>query len=78
VYACAAWPEPLGSLRCAALDDIWQSPVRMAIRERITGIPAGCRGCCDYSLCLGGCRGLGEFLNHGNGGRDLMCREPRQ
>jgi GeoRSP system SPASM domain protein len=77
VYACAAWPEPLGSLRCATLDDIWRSPVRMAIRARIAQVPAGCLGCRDYPLCLGGCRGLGELLNQSGGGRDLMCREPR-
>lgn len=77
VYACAAWPEPLGSLRDRSLDDIWQSPVRIAIRERIARIPAGCLGCRDYPLCLGGCRGLGELLNQTGDGRDLMCREPR-
>lgn len=78
VYACAAWPERLGSLRDASLEAIWQSPVRLAVRERIARVPAGCFGCRDYNLCLGGCRGLAEFLNQAENGRDLMCREPRQ
>jgi len=78
VYACAAWPEILGSLCSADLDQIWQSPVRFAVRERIDRVPAGCDDCRDYPLCLGGCRGLGEFLNQTAGGRDLMCREPRE
>jgi GeoRSP system SPASM domain protein len=78
VYACAAWPEPLGSLRDASLEDIWQSSARMAVRARVTRVPAGCSGCRDYSLCLGGCRGVGELLNQAGGGRDLMCRGPRQ
>lgn len=77
VYACAAWPELLGSLCRDYLDQIWQSPLRFAVRERIAAVPAGCDGCRDYSLCLGGCRGLGEILNQTAGGRDLMCREPR-
>lgn len=78
VYACAAWPEPLGSLLGSSFDDIWRSPARMAIRERIALVPAGCLGCRDYPLCLGGCRGLGELLNQADGGRDLMCRGPRR
>jgi len=78
VYACAAWPERLGSLLDATLEEIWRSPGRLAIRERIDRIPDGCLGCRDYALCLGGCRGLGERLNKGCGGRDLMCRELRR
>ena len=78
VHACAAWPERLGSLLDAALDEIWSSPGRLALRERIARTPDGCLGCRDYALCLGGCRGLGELLNDGCGGRDLMCREPRR
>jgi GeoRSP system SPASM domain protein len=78
VYACAAWPERFGSLRGDSLDDIWQSPRRLALLERIAQVPVGCCRCRDYALCLGGCRGLGEVLNQGCGGRDLMCREPRQ
>jgi GeoRSP system SPASM domain protein len=77
VYACAAWPEALGSLRDATLDEIWQSPRRLAVRARIDQVPAGCLGCRDYPLCLGGCRGLGEILGQADGGRDLMCRAPR-
>jgi GeoRSP system SPASM domain protein len=77
VYACAAWPEVLGSLRDADLDAIWQSSRRFAVRARIEQLPAGCLGCRDYPLCLGGCRGLGEFLGQDGGGRDLMCRGPR-
>ena len=78
VYACAAWPEALGSLRDASLDDIWHSPKRLAIRGKIAETPAGCLGCRDYALCLGGCRGLGETLNREGGGRDPMCRAPRR
>ena len=77
VYACAAWPEALGSLRRATLDEIWQSPRRMAVRKRIGQVPAGCHDCRDYLACLGGCRGLGEVLGQAAGGRDLMCRAPR-
>lgn len=78
VYACAAWPEPLGSLHTASLDEIWQSPRRLAVRERISATPPGCLGCRDYPLCFGGCRGLGELFNCSGGGRDPMCREPRR
>jgi GeoRSP system SPASM domain protein len=77
VYACAAWPEPLGSLPGASLEEIWQAPRRLAVRRRITQVPPGCHGCRDYPLCLGGCRGLGEVLGGDGGGRDLMCRGPR-
>lgn len=77
VYACAAWPEPFGSLLSASLEELWQSPARLAVRERVGQVPAGCLGCRDYALCLGGCRGLGERLNHSGGGRDPMCRAPR-
>lgn len=77
VYACAAWPEQLGSLRSTPLDEIWQSPVRFAVRERIDRLPVGCTGCREAALCLGGCRGLGEHLGRDGGGRDLMCRTPR-
>lgn len=78
VYACAAWPEALGSLRSAPLDEIWQSPVRFAVRERILSLPVGCDGCREASLCFGGCRGLGELFGQADGGRDLMCRGPRR
>jgi GeoRSP system SPASM domain protein len=77
VYACAAWPEPLGTLCSAPLEQIWQSPRRFAVRERIGQVPSGCGGCRDYPACWGGCRGLGERLNPTGGGRDLMCRGPR-
>jgi GeoRSP system SPASM domain protein len=77
VYACAAWPEPLGSLRRQPLEEIWQSAARHKVRERVATTPSGCFGCRDYALCLGGCRGLGTNLNPDGGGRDLMCRAPR-
>lgn len=78
VYACAAWPEPLGSLSSLDLETIWQAPQRFAVRERIEQTPVGCLGCRDYPLCLGGCRGLSTLLGQNGAGRDLMCREPRQ
>ncbi len=78
VYACEAWPQALGSLRDTSLEEIWRSPERLVIRRKIAGTPAGCLGCRDYALCLGGCRGLGESLNREAGGRDLMCRAPRR
>jgi GeoRSP system SPASM domain protein len=77
VYACAAWPVPLGSLRRDPLEQIWQSPQRFAVRDRVGQVPAGCLGCRDYPVCLGGCRGLGELINGVGGGRDLMCCGPR-
>ena len=77
VYACAAWPAPLGSLRSEPLEQIWQSPRRFAVRDRVGPVPAGCLGCRDYPVCLGGCRGLGELINGVGGGRDLMCCGPR-
>lgn len=78
VYACAAWPELLGSLCSDTLEMIWQSPRRLAVCEQIAQTPAGCHACRDYALCLGGCRGLGELLNQSCGNRDPMCREPRR
>jgi GeoRSP system SPASM domain protein len=78
VYACAAWPLVLGSLHSLDLETIWQSPQRFVVRERIDRTPAGCLGCRDYPLCLGGCRGLNTLLGQAGAGRDLMCREPRQ
>ncbi len=78
VYACAAWPVVLGSLHSLDLETIWQTPQRFVVREQIDQTPAGCFGCRDYSLCLGGCRGLGTLLGQAGAGRDLMCREPRQ
>lgn len=78
VYACEAWPQALGSLCDTSLEDIWNSPGRLALREKVATTPAGCLGCRDYALCLGGCRGLGESLNREGEGRDLMCRAPRR
>ncbi|TLM67232.1 MAG: SPASM domain-containing protein [Deltaproteobacteria bacterium] len=78
VYACAAWPEPFGSLATTDLDVIWQSPRRLAVRARVAETPSGCLGCRDYAVCFGGCRGLGELLNSAGGGRDPMCRAPRR
>lgn len=77
VFACAAWPEALGSLRHEPFEQIWQSPRRLALRASIAQVPDGCRGCRDLAVCLGGCRGLGTLLNSAGGGRDLMCRGPR-
>ncbi|BCR05338.1 GeoRSP system SPASM domain protein [Desulfuromonas versatilis] len=74
---CSSWPEKLGSLHQHSLEELWSSPKRLQIRQEIAEVPQGCRGCRDYPLCLGGCRGLARFFNREAGYRDLMCREPR-
>lgn len=78
LYPCAAWPVPLGTLPDSTIEDLWQVPQRFAVRAAVADVPAGCAGCRDYPLCLGGCRGLGELLNVADGCRDPMCHEPRR
>lgn len=78
VHPCSSWPESLGSLHDRSLAEIWDSPARRRVREEIAAAPAGCAGCRDYPLCLGGCRGLGRVVKRGEGGRDPLCPEIRE
>lgn len=78
LYPCSSWPEELGSLQEYPLEAIWDSPHRRRIRQEIAAPPAGCCGCRDYRLCLGGCRGLGRLLDETGAGRDPLCRGPRR
>lgn len=77
VYPCTSWPEALGSLLETSFAELWQQPQRLDILRRIAEVPSGCRGCHDYALCFGGCRGLSETLHRPNEGRDLLCPERR-
>lgn len=77
VHPCAAWPEPLGRLPDQTLEDLWAGAARLAVRQRIASLPAGCLGCTAAATCLGGCRGLAHHLNRAQGERDLMCPGPR-
>ncbi len=77
LYPCSSWPEKLGSLLEHSLDELWQSPARLRIRQEIASSPAGCSGCRDYPICFGGCRGLARTFNRKAGGRDPLCRGPR-
>lgn len=77
LFPCSSWPERLGSLQRYSLLELWQSYRRLRIREEIAATPAGCSGCPDLPLCLGGCRGLGRLLNRAGGCRDPLCRSPR-
>ncbi len=78
LYPCSSWPVKLGSLLDQDLEDLWQTEERFAVRRQIAAIPVGCEGCRDYSLCMGGCRGLGRTLNQPGGGRDPLCPGPRR
>ena len=77
VHPCAAWPKALGKLPDQSLEDIWSGSERMAVREQISQVADGCRGCSDLDICFGGCRGLAFHLNKSGKGRDLMCYGPR-
>ena len=77
LHPCSSWPQVLGSLAGQSIEDLWASSLRQQIRAEIAACPRGCRGCGDYPLCFGGCRGLARSLNASAGGRDLLCRGPR-
>jgi GeoRSP system SPASM domain protein len=77
VHPCAAWPQPLGKLPDQSLEEIWAGRERLAVRESIAKVAAGCLGCRDLNICFGGCRGLAFRLNRSGGERDLMCSSPR-
>nr|NIS43769.1 SPASM domain-containing protein [Desulfuromonadales bacterium] len=77
VWPCSSWPQSLGSLLEADLEEIWSGPQRMGVRREIAAEPVGCRSCRDYALCLGACRGLGRSLNQVGGERDPACPGPR-
>jgi radical SAM protein with 4Fe4S-binding SPASM domain len=77
LHPCSSWPSPLGSLVGSSLAELWQSPLRMAIRAEIAATPAGCAGCRDYPLCFGGCRGLSRTLRGNPDGRDPLCSGTR-
>lgn len=78
LYPCASWPQPLGSLVTSTLEELWATPARLALRDEVAAIPPGCRGCCDYSSCFGGCRGLSRTVAPAASGRDLLCVAPRR
>lgn len=77
LYPCSSWPQRLGSLLRQPLEEIWLSAKRFQVREAITAVPTGCGACRDYSLCLGGCRGLSLAFCGDCGGRDPLCSGPR-
>ena len=77
VHPCAAWPLALGNLPDQSLEEIWSGRERLALRQQIARVPAGCHGCRDHAICFGGCRGLAVHLNSSEGERDLMCPGPR-
>lgn len=77
LYPCSSWPDLLGSLLQQSLEEIWQSPKRFRVRDEIAAVPSGCSACRDYSLCLGGCRGLSRAFCVDGGGRDPLCPGPR-
>lgn len=77
VLPCSSWPEPIGDLLCDELEVIWAAAPRQRVRRNIASQPDDCRGCRDYALCLGACRGLGRALNEEAGGRDPGCGAPR-
>lgn len=77
LHPCSSWHEPLGSLLDAALEDLWQTPARFAVRAAIAAVPPGCAGCSDYLNCFGGCRGLTRAAAESDAGRDLLCSGPR-
>jgi GeoRSP system SPASM domain protein len=76
VHPCVSWPQPLGSLLDNSFYDIWQAAPRQAVRSEIASVPAGCKGCRDYAICFGGCRGLTR-LDESLNGRDPMCEGVR-
>lgn len=76
LFPCTSWPERLGSLLQESLGDLWASPQRLALRDRIGKTPEGCLGCRDLPVCFGGCRGL-SASGFGREGRDPGCSGPR-
>ncbi len=77
LYPCSSWPLRLGSLLESGLYALWQSSLRLRVRQDIEHLPESCRGCRDLPLCFGGCRGIAETFKMESQGRDLMCRGPR-
>lgn len=73
LHPCSSWPQPLGSLLESSLEQLWASPQRLKVRAEIAATPAGCEGCCDLPLCLGGCRGLARHFADRFQGRDPLC-----
>jgi len=76
VHPCVTWPQALGDLKMQSFAAIWNGAARHEVRNAIDETPEGCRGCRDYGVCFGGCRGLSRFLLTPDG-RDPMCRSRR-
>lgn len=76
LYPCSSWPRRIGSLAESSLEELWNSPRRLEIRAAVAAVPEGCRGCRDFPLCFGACRGLGEVFAPG-APRDPACSGPR-
>lgn len=77
VWPCSSWPQVLGNLLQQDLESIWESSVRLQVRTEVAAEPDDCGGCCDYSICYGGCRGLARSYRSDGGKRDLLCAGPR-
>lgn len=62
VYPCESLLVPLGALPGDTISDIWASPERMTISDRISEPPPDCFDCGELQGCFGGCRGLSHHI----------------
>ena len=54
VLPCQSYYRPVGNILNDRWDEIWNSPLFLAIRNR-TGLPEDCEACPDLDTCGGGC-----------------------
>ncbi|WP_020676116.1 SPASM domain-containing protein [Geopsychrobacter electrodiphilus] len=77
LWPCSSWPQALGSLLQQDLMVLWDSPLRFQVRAEVDAEPSDCKGCRDYTICFGGCRGLARSCRKNGDRRDLLCIGPR-
>lgn len=78
LWPCSSWPVRLGSLLSADVETLWNGKERFRVRDAADQAPPDCKGCSDYQICFGGCRGLALRYRQGDAKRDLLCSGPRK
>jgi radical SAM protein with 4Fe4S-binding SPASM domain len=73
VYPCETLLVPLGTLTGENISEIWDSPGRKAISEKIQEFPPDCVECGELKGCFGGCRGLAHHIRGGLDFPDPQC-----
>lgn len=73
VYPCETLLVPLGTLPGEDISEIWDSPRRKSISEKISEFPPDCVECGELKGCFGGCRGLAHHIRGNLDFPDPQC-----